>query len=87
MKKLKNDTLLVECSTFQQAKNLLGTETFFGANVSVSAHPSLNSCKGVIRCRDLTYYECLDEIKSNLKAQTVSDVRRISVIPEMVIGL
>ena len=47
VEKLKYGTLLVECSTFQQAKNLLGTKTFFGADVAVSAHSSLNSCNSL----------------------------------------
>ena len=79
VKKLKDDTLLVECSTMQQTKNLLGHKQFFGLGVFIKPHPTLNSSKGVIRCRDLACCESLDEITTNLKSQAVSAVKRISI--------
>ena len=46
--------------------------------VSVTPHRSLNSCKGVIRCRELI--DCdMQEILSELKSQAVSDITNITV--------
>ena len=79
VKKLKDQTILVECLSNQQASNLLKHTKFFDLNVKIFPHPSLNSCKGVIRCRELNFCNSLQEIKVNLKQQGVTDVRRISV--------
>ena len=70
VKRLKNDTLLVECFTMQQASNLLSNKTFFNKPVKIYPHKSLNTCKGVVRCRELSYCDP-DEILSNLKSQGV----------------
>ena len=78
VKRLKNDTLLVECFTMQQASNLLSNKTFFNKPVKIYPHQSLNTCKGVVRCRELSYCDP-DEILSNLKSQGVREVKRISV--------
>ena len=50
------------------------------ANVSInmSPHPSLNTSKGVIRCRDLESVSD-EEILENLSSQDITDVRRIKV--------
>ena len=45
--------LLIEVSRKSHADNLLRTTKIAQIPVSVTAHRSLNSCKGVIRCRDL----------------------------------
>ena len=79
VKKLKDQTILVECLSNQQASNLLKHTKFFDLNVKIFPHPSLNSCKGVIRCRELNFCNSLQEIKDSLKQQGVTDVRRISV--------
>ena len=80
VEKLKDQTLLIECFTKQQMLNLLKHSKFFDADVKIFPHPFfLNSCKGVIRCRELSYCESLQEIKDNLKQQGVLDVKRISV--------
>ena len=79
VKKLRTETLLVECSSHQQASNLLNNRVFFNINVRVYPHATLNTCKGVIRCKDLAYCDSDKEIKDNLKDQAVSDVKRISV--------
>ena len=78
VKRLRNDTLLVECFTMQQASNLLSNKTFFNKPVKIYPHKSLNTCKGVVRCRELSYCDP-DEILSNLKSQGVREVKRISV--------
>ena len=77
VKRLRNDTLLVECFTMQQASNL-SNKTFFNKPVKIYPHKSLNTCKGVVRCRELSYCDP-DEILSNLKSQGVREVKRISI--------
>ena len=78
VKRLNNDTLLVECFTMQPASNLLSNKTFFNKPVKIYPHKSLNTCKGVVRCRELSYCDP-DEILSNLKSQGVREVKRISI--------
>ena len=74
VKKLRNETLLVECRTRQQSENLCKITSFFNIKVSVSPHISLNSSKGIIRNRDLGFCTDEEEIKLNLKDQGVIDV-------------
>ena len=79
VKKLKDKTLLVECFSKQQAVNLLSHEKFFGIDVKIPPHSTLNVCKGVIRCKELDYCESLAEILENLEPQGVSEVKRIYI--------
>ena len=53
VKKLKNNTLLVETNRTSQTENLLKVTSFFNLKVSVSQHNSVNSSKGIIRDRML----------------------------------
>ena len=53
VKKLKNQTLLVETTRKAQTDDLLKMTTFFNLPVSVSEHKTLNTCKGIIRDRTL----------------------------------
>ena len=62
----------------QQASNLLSNKTFFNKPVKIYPHKSLNTRKGVVRCRELSYCDP-DEILSNFKSQGVREVKRISV--------
>ena len=80
VKKLKNETLLVECFSQQQVKNLLGHKKLFNLEVNIFPHKTLNTSKGIIRCKELSFCDSFEEIKSNLKSQAVSDVKRISVL-------
>ena len=75
VKKLRNDTILVECFTKQQAENLLKHKTFFQTDVKIYPHKALNSCKGVVRCKELSLCS-ITEIQSNLKSQDVTEVMR-----------
>ena len=78
VKKLKNETILVECNTRQQAENLLKNKTFIGQEVNIYPHKTLNSSRGVVRCRDLSYCT-IEEIEENLSSQGVTAVKRVSV--------
>ena len=76
MKKLRNQTLLVETTRKSQTENLLRTQTFF--NLQVSEHKTLNSSKGIIRDRALKG-ESDDNIRENLQEQGVIAAKRFKV--------
>ena len=77
VKKLKNGTLLVEVDKKSYAENLLKMTLFTNIKIKTYPHASLNSSKGVVRSSELSLCT-LDEIKSYLKNQSVTDVRRIT---------
>lgn len=58
-KKLRNGSVLLEVTSRTQAELALKMQTWVDTPVKVTPHRSLNSCKGVIRCRDLR--DCSDE--------------------------
>ena len=53
-KRLTDGSFLVEFSRKIQAENLLKTVNFVDRPVHVSVHKTLNSSRGVIRCRELS---------------------------------
>ena len=53
-KRLRDGSFLVECSRKTQAENLLETVNFVDRPVHVSVHRTLNSSRGVIKCRELS---------------------------------
>ena len=75
-KKLQSGALLVEVATSSQTSNLALIDIFVDAPVKVTAHRTLNSCRGIIRCRDIR--DCDDnEVLCELQPQGVSAVRHI----------
>ena len=78
VKKLKNNTILVEVFTRQQAENLLKHKKFFQLDVNIYPHKTLNSSKGIVRCKELSLCS-ISEIEKELKSQGVTGVTRISV--------
>src|SRR5206468_10122325 len=67
VKKLRAGILLVEVTCETQATNLLALKSILDLNVKVSAHRSMNSCKGVVRSYDLAQTseaELLSELAS-----------------------
>ncbi|XP_041368572.1 uncharacterized protein LOC121382919 [Gigantopelta aegis] len=78
VKKMKNGSLLVECSTWTHSRCLLKLTVLCNVPVKVSPHSSLNSSKGVIRSKDLEGVS-EDEITENLSPQGVTSVRRIKI--------
>ena len=73
-----NQGLLIEVTKRSHALNLLDTFIFVNIPVTVSAHKTLNSRKGVIRCRDLAGLP-EDDICRELHDQHVTYVKRIHV--------
>ncbi|WP_419612073.1 hypothetical protein, partial [Thiolapillus sp.] len=80
-KKLRDGSFLVECSRKTQAENLLKTVHFVDRPVHVSVHKTLNSSRGVIRCRDLSDMS-ETEIRDELQTQGVVEVHRVTVKKE-----
>ena len=78
IKTLKSNDLLVECKDIKQSTKLInGLTTFLHLEVSCSYHKTLNTSKGIIRCRELQYTK-LDEIKEELRPKGVTDVYRVT---------
>ena len=77
VQKLRDGSLLVEASSDEEAKKLLNLKSFGpGWSLSVQAHKTLNSCKGVIYCPDLMDNE-EENILTEMKDQLVTEVKRI----------
>ena len=78
IEKLKNGSFLVECPNEKVSKALLGRDRgiFVDRKIRVTAHRSLNSSKGVIRCRELMDSTDID-ILEGLKSQGVIEVHRV----------
>lgn len=68
--------LLVEVYNAEQAEKLLKVKKLGNKPVKVSWHATMNKSKGVVACFDWTYLE-EEELKNELKAFNVSDVRRV----------
>ena len=77
VKKLRGGQILIEVLRKGQAESLRKTTTFCNITVSITPHRSLNSRKGVIRCRDFSSMSEEDILKE-LRPQAVTAVRRIS---------
>jgi len=76
IKCLRSGDLLVEVGSASQSRSLNKLNNLAGCPVTASPHRTLNSCKGVIRCRALI--DCpKDEILEELKSQGVTDIYNI----------
>ena len=81
IKRLRDGSFFVECGKRAQAQNLLQTNRFVDRSVKVSVHETLNSSRGVIRCRDLVDMSEV-EIRDELKDQDVVGVNRVTLKKE-----
>ena len=79
--RLRDGSFLVECSRKTQAENLLKTVNFVDRLMHVSVHKTLNSSRGVIRCRELSDMSEI-VIRDELKTQGVPEVHRVTVTKE-----
>ncbi|XP_055951509.1 uncharacterized protein LOC129987568 [Argiope bruennichi] len=77
-RKLRSGDLLVEVGSRKQAQQIIKLKALASLTVSVSAHTTLNSSKGVITCGEL-YNDTLDKITAELKPEGVTHVRRITI--------
>jgi len=67
VKRLQPGDFLVQTNNKKYSEMLLGMTSLADVPVKVSPHRSLNSCKGVVRSRDLarcTKEEIISELKS-----------------------
>ena len=78
VKKMRNQTLLIETTRKIQTEQLLKCKTFFNLSVEVSEHKTLNSSKGIIRDKALKG-ESEENIKDNLQDQGVIAVKRFKI--------
>ena len=76
--RLRDGNILVEVATAAQSRKILKLETLVDCPITVSPHRSLNTRKGVIRCKALI--DCdRDEILEGLQSQGVTDISNITV--------
>ncbi|XP_067668086.1 uncharacterized protein [Haliotis asinina] len=79
IRKLRSGALLVECAKRQQSANLMSTESFLGVPVTVTAHKTLNTSKGIVRDRDRLFAEMSGlDIGYEMNDQGVLYVKRFS---------
>ena len=75
---LRSGDLLVQVSSAAQSRSISKLDKIADRPVTVTAHRTLNTCKGVIRCRELI--DCdTQEILDELKPQGVVAINNISV--------
>ena len=78
VKRLEKGDILLEVSSEVQSRCLLKLSNLAGCPVQVTPHRTMNTSKGVIRCKELI--NCTkEEILSELQDQSVKDIYNISV--------
>ena len=80
VKKLKNQTLLVEVEKWKYTDFLWKITKFHNISVKTYPHKSLNVCKGVVRSKELSLCT-IKEIKRELK-KGETEVNRVSIKKE-----
>ena len=76
VKKLKNQTLLVDVEKRKHADFLLKMTKFHNISVKTYPHKSLNVSKGVVRSKELSLCT-IEEIKREIKKQGMTEVCRL----------
>jgi hypothetical protein len=75
-KKLRSGSVLIEVANRHQAELALRLNTWIDVPMKVSPHKTLNTSRGIIRCRE--FRDCDDaEVKEALQSQGVIGVRHI----------
>ena len=75
----RSGSLLVECVKRQQSLNLLGLQHFVNTRVVVSAHKTLNTCRGIVRDWSRFLSDMTEEdIVAELKDHGVTSVKRFT---------
>ncbi|GBM76577.1 hypothetical protein AVEN_254404-2 [Araneus ventricosus] len=78
VRKLRSGDLLIEVKSRKQAQQIIKLKALATIPVTVSAHTSLNSSKGVITCGEL-FNVSIEDITNELKGEGVTHVRRIFI--------
>ncbi|GFT13878.1 uncharacterized protein TNCV_2615371 [Trichonephila clavipes] len=76
--KMRSGDLFLEASSAKQATALINLQKLAHLDVTVAPHTNLNFSHGVISPADFLHVST-EEIKENMKAQKVCDVRRITI--------
>lgn len=79
VKYLRSGGIIIEMDKQTHVNNLLKQTMLDNYPVKISPHKSLNTCRGVIRCRELRDID-QQEILEELSSQHVSDVYKVSVM-------
>ena len=75
---LRQGDILIEVSSATQSCAVTKLNNLAGCPVTASPHRTLNTCKGIIRCRPLVDCE-KQEVLSEMKSQGVVNIENISV--------
>ncbi|GBN58409.1 hypothetical protein AVEN_95904-1 [Araneus ventricosus] len=78
VRKLRSGDLLIEVKSRKQAQQIIKLKALATIPVTVSAHTSLNSSKGVITFGEL-FNVSIEDITNELKGEGVTHVRRIFI--------
>ncbi|GFW51402.1 uncharacterized protein TNCV_4603521 [Trichonephila clavipes] len=78
IRKMRSGDLFLEVSSAKQATALINLQKLAHLDVTVAPHSNLNFSRGVISPADFLNVST-EEIKENMKAQKVWDVRRITI--------
>ncbi|GBO15278.1 hypothetical protein AVEN_257170-1 [Araneus ventricosus] len=78
VRKLRSGDLLIEVKSRKQAQQIIKLKALATIPITVSAHTSLNSSKGVITCGEL-FNVSIEDITNELKGEGVTHVRRIFI--------
>ena len=81
VKKLRDNSILIETLRKGQTEQLLRQTKFYNINVRIFPHPTLNSSKGIIKDPAMKGVS-EEEMKENLKSQGVTSVKRIIIKKE-----
>ena len=77
--KMKNGSLLVECTRQQQSRNLLSLTSILENPISATPHRTLNSSQGIVRDRDRDLKDMSEEeICKKLESQNITKVKRFT---------
>jgi len=75
---LRQGDILIEVSSVTQSSAITKLNNLAGCPVTASPHRTLNTCKGIIRCRPLV--DCQkEEVFAEMKSQGVVNIENISV--------
>ncbi|GFW62623.1 uncharacterized protein TNCV_1886701 [Trichonephila clavipes] len=78
IRKMRSGDLFLEASSAKQATALINLQKIAHLDVTVAPHTTLNFSRGVISPADFLNVST-EEIKENMQAQNVCDVRRITI--------
>ncbi|GBO32285.1 hypothetical protein AVEN_220736-1 [Araneus ventricosus] len=77
-RKLCSGDLLIEVATRKQAQQIIQLQSLENIHVTVSAHATLNSSKGVVSCGELLNVP-IEEILKGFQPQGVTEVHSIKI--------